>query len=163
MKKMSKKCSTCVQLVFNWTELHIYWNYLLQNWYFRKSWDLLHRSCWVALKIHTLHTSPRIEIPLGLTPLHRAAVSGHLEILKLMVDNGVDKRPLFHGATPLQYAASSCKWRCCMFLCEFNLQDIVQFFAAAWGSRSSEFRMFVTLFGTIIAILLGCILRRLYW
>ena len=24
-----------VQLVFNWTELHTYWNYLLQNWYFR--------------------------------------------------------------------------------------------------------------------------------
>ena len=98
----------------------------------------------------------------GDTPLHRAAVSGHLEILKLMVDNGVDKRPLCYGATPLQYAASNCKWRCCMFLCECNLQDIVQFFTEAWDSGSYEFRIFVTLFGTIFAILLGCILRRLY-
>ena len=31
MKQMSKKCSTYVQLVFNWTKLHTYWNYLLQN------------------------------------------------------------------------------------------------------------------------------------
>ena len=30
----------------------------------RKSWDLLHRSCWVALEIHTLRTSPRMEVPL---------------------------------------------------------------------------------------------------
>ena len=80
-----------------------------------------------------------------------------------MVDNGVDKRPLFYGATPLQYAASNCKWKCCMFLCDFNFQDIVQFFAAAWDdSESSEFKIFVILFGTIFAILLGGILRRLY-
>ena len=98
----------------------------------------------------------------GLTPLHRAALHGHLEILKLMVDNGVDKRPLFYGATPLQYAASNCKWRCCMILCEFNFQDIVQFFSAAWDSHSSEFRIFVTLFGSIFVILLGCILARLF-
>ena len=31
----------------------------------RKSSDLLHRSCWVALEIHTLRTSPRMEVPLG--------------------------------------------------------------------------------------------------
>ena len=31
----------------------------------RKSWDLLHRSCWVTLEISTLRTSPRMEIPLG--------------------------------------------------------------------------------------------------
>ena len=30
----------------------------------RKSWDLPHRSCWVALEISTLRTSPRIEVPL---------------------------------------------------------------------------------------------------
>ena len=30
-----------------------------------KSSDLLHRSCWVALEIHTLRTSPRMEVPLG--------------------------------------------------------------------------------------------------
>ena len=29
----------------------------------RKSWDLLHRSCWVTLEIHTLRTSPRMEVP----------------------------------------------------------------------------------------------------
>ena len=27
----------------------------------RKSWDLLHRSCWVTLEIHSLRTSPRIK------------------------------------------------------------------------------------------------------
>ena len=94
----------------------------------------------------------------GITPLHCAANSGHLKILKLIVDYGVDKRPLFNGFTPLQYAADYCKWRCCMVLCEFNLQDIVQFFAAAWYSPSPEFRIFVTLFGSIFVILLG----RLY-
>ena len=30
----------------------------------RKSWDLLHRSCWVAPEISTLRTSPRMEVPL---------------------------------------------------------------------------------------------------
>ena len=30
----------------------------------RKSWDLLHRSCWVALEIHTWRTSLWMEIPL---------------------------------------------------------------------------------------------------
>jgi hypothetical protein len=28
-------------------------------------WNLLHRSCWVALEMATLRTSPRMEIPLG--------------------------------------------------------------------------------------------------
>ena len=31
----------------------------------RKSWYLLHRSCWVTLEISTLLTSPRMEIPLA--------------------------------------------------------------------------------------------------
>ena len=30
----------------------------------RKSWDLLHRSCWVSLEISILRTSPRMEVPL---------------------------------------------------------------------------------------------------
>ena len=30
----------------------------------RKSWDLLNRSCWVTLQIHTWRTSPRMEVPL---------------------------------------------------------------------------------------------------
>ena len=30
----------------------------------RKSWDLLHRSCWVGPRISTLRTSPRMEVPL---------------------------------------------------------------------------------------------------
>lgn len=98
----------------------------------------------------------------GITPLHCAAVSGHLEILKLLVDNEVDKRTLFKGCTPLQYAAHNCKWRCCMFLCEFNLQDFVQFLVAAWYSPSPEFIIFLFLFGPIFAILLGCMLGRLY-
>ena len=97
----------------------------------------------------------------GITPLHCAAVGGHLEILKLLLDNGVDKRPLFNGCTPLQYAAHNCKWRCSMFLCEFNLQDVVQFLVAAWYSPSPEFGIFVALFGIIFVILLGCILGRL--
>ena len=28
----------------------------------RKSWDLLHRSCWVTPQIHTWRTSPRMEV-----------------------------------------------------------------------------------------------------
>ena len=98
----------------------------------------------------------------GITPLHLAAVGGHLEILKLLVNNEVDKRPLFKGCTPLQYAAHNCKWRCCMFLCEFNLQDVVQFLVAASYNPSPEFGIFVFLFGFIFANLLGCILGRLY-
>ncbi len=30
----------------------------------RKSWDLLHRSCWVTPQMATWHTSPRMEVPL---------------------------------------------------------------------------------------------------
>ena len=32
---LMKKCWRSVPLVFNWTKLHKYWNYLLQNWYFK--------------------------------------------------------------------------------------------------------------------------------
>ena len=37
----------------------------------RKSWYLLHRSCWVALEIHILRTSPRMEVPLGRPYLYK--------------------------------------------------------------------------------------------
>ena len=33
----------------------------------RKSWDLLHRSCWVTFEISTLRTSPRMKVPLLLS------------------------------------------------------------------------------------------------
>ena len=35
----------------------------------RKPWYLLHRSCWVGPEISTLRTSPRMEVPLGITYL----------------------------------------------------------------------------------------------
>ena len=33
----------------------------------RKWWDLPFRSCWVALEISTLHTSPNMEVSLAAT------------------------------------------------------------------------------------------------
>ena len=63
----------------------------------------------------------------GLTPLHSAAKGGHLDIIKLLIDNGVDRRPLFHGRTPLQEAATNGHMFCCKFLID-NLQDLQQFF-----------------------------------
>ena len=33
----------------------------------KKSWDLLHRSCWVTLQISTWRTSPWMEVTLALT------------------------------------------------------------------------------------------------
>ena len=53
-----KKCQRSVQHVCNWTELHTFWNYLLQNWYFnqvccflnhRKDQLSLISSCYVNL------------------------------------------------------------------------------------------------------------------
>ena len=38
----------------------------------RKSWYLLHRSCWVGPGIETLRTSPRMEVPLNTTCLTKA-------------------------------------------------------------------------------------------
>ena len=37
----------------------------------------------------------------GSTPLHLAAKKGHLEIVRLIVETGVDKNSLFNGKTPL--------------------------------------------------------------
>ena len=40
----------------------------------------------------------------GITPLHLAADEGHLEIVTLIVETGVDKNNLFRGMTPLDVA-----------------------------------------------------------
>ena len=37
----------------------------------------------------------------GSTPLHLAAKKGHVEIVRLIVETGVDKNSLFNGKTPL--------------------------------------------------------------
>ena len=53
----------------------------------RKSWDLLHRSCWVTLEIHTLRTSPRMEVPLTKTYFYLESVQPLSKIFEFQTNH----------------------------------------------------------------------------
>ena len=64
----------------------------------RKSWDLLHRSCWAALEIHTLRTSPRMEVPLSelgssyLPPLVYVDIEWPLTLINHLESQSINKK-----------------------------------------------------------------------
>ena len=47
----------------------------------------------------------------GCAPIHCAADGGHLEILRLFLDNGADRRSIYFGRTPIEIAASNGHFR----------------------------------------------------
>ena len=70
----------------------------------------------------------------GCAPIHCAADSGHLEILRLFLDNGADRRSIYFGRTPIEIAASKGHFRACLLLMS-NLQDFVSFPKIIWNNN----------------------------
>ena len=61
--------------------------------------------------------NPRSLCPLGLTPLHKAAQKGHLDICELIVKYASDKNPIRNdGITPLHIASFNGDLKLCEFL-----------------------------------------------
>ena len=95
----------------------------------------------------------------GWLPLHCAASRGHLEILRFFLQNGVDRRSISNGETPIQIAASHGHFRSCLFLMG-NLQDIVSFFKGIkiWKNNSTKAKFLVNtlilLFGAMIIMVI---------
>ena len=111
------------------------------------------------------------DIPKGsLTPLHSAAIGGHLEVLRLFFETGVYMRQLYNGYTPLQLASENFHWRACRFLMENNWRNIAPCLMAAYNSRPDQypqseyariFRIVLDVFTFLLAILLGSTLIKL--
>ena len=64
----------------------------------------------------------------GNTPLHKAAMNGHLSVVKLLIDNVQDKNPENnYKDTPFLMAARYGHWSVCLYIVEFirdlNLED----------------------------------------
>ena len=68
----------------------------------------------------------------GNTALHCAAEGGHLELLGLFLNYGVDRRSMYNGKTPIHVAASYGHFRSCLFLMG-NLKDIVSLIRSNFG------------------------------
>ena len=79
----------------------------------RKSWYLLHRSCWVGPGISILRTSPRMEVPLVKTTLVKTALVG--EYLYSSPSSNPPKSSASRRAEPgeLRPRASSMNFSCC--------------------------------------------------
>ena len=69
----------------------------------------------------------------GCAPIHCAADTGHLEILRLFLDNGADRRSTYFGRTPIEIAALNGHFRACLLLMS-NLQDFVSFPKIIWNN-----------------------------
>ena len=99
----------------------------------------------------------------GSLPLHCAAFRGHLEILRFFLQNGVDRRSMSNGETPIQIAASHGHFRSCLFLMG-NLQDTVSFFKGIkiWKNKSTKAKFLVNtlilLFGAMIIMVIISVL-----
>ena len=95
----------------------------------------------------------------GSVPLHCAALFGRLEILRFFLRNGVDRRSISNGETPIQIAASRGHFRSCLFLMG-NLQDTVSFFKGIkiWKNNSTIAKFLVNtlilLFGAMIIMVI---------
>ena len=94
----------------------------------------------------------------GDTPLHMAAKGGHLEIIRLLIDNGEDRRQTFNELTPIQIAASYGHFRSCLYLMS-SFQDIVSFFKGILDSRSKKSEALLLLiallfWGAVLTIIL---------
>ena len=95
----------------------------------------------------------------GSVPLHCAALFGRLEILRFFLRNGVDRRSISNGETPIQIAASRGHFRSCLFLMG-NLQDTVSFFKGIkiWKNNSTKAKFLVNtlilLFGAMIIMVI---------
>ena len=59
----------------------------------------------------------------GQTPMHRAVLSGHIEVLTWLVEQGCDLgvRDDVHGSTPLQWSEALGRQQCREYLCQFDL------------------------------------------
>ena len=69
-----------------------------------------------------LRTKDKLE---GGTPLHWAALEGHAEICKILLDNHVEKNPRTNdGRTPLNIAASKGHFKVCQVLLQNNVDKI---------------------------------------
>ena len=56
------------------------------------------------------------------TPLHMAALKGHIEIYKILMEKVVDKNPFYRGWTPLHFAALNGHLELCRLILE-NVND----------------------------------------
>ena len=69
----------------------------------------------------------------GCAPIHCAADGGHLDILRLLLDNGADKGSIYFGKMPIEISASNGHFRASLFLMR-NLQDFVSFSKIIWNN-----------------------------
>ena len=96
----------------------------------------------------------------GCAPIHCAADGGHLEILRLFLDNGADRRSIYFGRTPIEIAASNGHFRSCLFLMS-NLQDFVTFSKIIWNNNSIKHSIFtVIILVLVLAAIIGIAIQR---
>ena len=56
------------------------------------------------------------------TPLHMAAIKGHIEIYKILMEKVADKNPFYRGWTPLHFVALDSHLEMCRLILE-NVND----------------------------------------
>ena len=96
----------------------------------------------------------------GCAPIHCAADGGHLEILRLFLDNGADRRSIYFGRTPIEIAASNGHFRSCLFLMS-NLQDFVSFSKIIWNNNSIKYSTFTVIVLVLVLAVIIWIFSRI--
>ena len=77
----------------------------------------------------------------GCTPLHLATDHSHLEIVRIIVETGVDKNPLFEGKTPLDLVRPRSRYRFYKLLIDNNSQIWPRFI---WDIAVSLFLVYMS-------------------